>query len=272
MALPNSPSPSQRVQLHRALSKLGLCSRTVAWSRIVAGEVKVNGRVVRDPLTWIELGRSTIECQQSAGPQDPAAESAEGSHHNPSARSTPPTLIALALHKPPGYVTTRSDERGRQTVYDLLPPDLPWVFPAGRLDADSEGLLILTNDSALSQRLTDPQTHVPKTYHVTVAGQPCELALERLRAGIDLKDELGPTRPAVVHVFEQAERSTVLEFVLTEGRNRQIRRMCDAIGHPVKRLIRVKIGGLPLGELPAGECRQLTQPELKLVVSRPRPR
>src|SRR6516164_7246981 len=134
----------RRVQLHRALSKLGWGSRTQAWAWIQAGEVRVDGRVVTDPLTWVDLDRQRItrggEGPPAAGP------------------------LTLALHKPRGVVTTRSDERGRRTVYDLLPPGLPWVFPAGRLDADSEGLLLVTNDALLSVRLTDPAHHIPKTY------------------------------------------------------------------------------------------------------------
>src|SRR5947209_8415055 len=166
-------APGRRVQLHRALSKLGWGSRTQAWEWIQAGEVRVDGRVVTDPLTWVDLDRQHIT---RAGGAQPSA-----------------SRLTLALHKPLGVVVTRSDERGRSTVYDLLPPGLPWVFPAGRLDADSEGLLILTTDSSLSVALTDPEHQVPKTYHVTVTGRPGPEALERLRTGVDLPD--GRTRP-----------------------------------------------------------------------------
>jgi 23S rRNA pseudouridine2605 synthase len=223
------------VQLHRALSKLGLASRTVAWERIQAGEVRVDGRVVLDPLTWIDLDRQKVEW---AG--QPTA--------------SPPRVV-LALHKPRGVVTTRSDERGRRTVYDLLPPALPWVFPAGRLDADSEGLLIVTNDSLLAERLTDPERHVAKTYHVIVRGTPSPEALERLRVGIDYG--AGPTRPATVRVLGREQNATQVEMVLTEGRNRQVRRMWSVEGHRVLRLVRVAIGGYHLGDLPAGACRPL---------------
>jgi 23S rRNA pseudouridine2605 synthase len=166
------------------------------------------------------------------------------------------------LHKPRGVVTTRRDERGRRTVYDLLPADLPWVFPVGRLDADSEGLLILTNDSALSTRLTDPEYHIAKTYHVTVAGRLLPEALAALRDGVELSD--GKTRPAYVRILREGGKTTQLEVVLTEGRNRQIRRMTAAVGHKVKRLVRVAIGGYQLADLAPGQYRRLTAGDRKI--------
>ncbi len=229
--------PGRRVQLHRAFSKLGWGSRGQAVQWIRGGHVRVDGRIVTDPLTWVDLDRQRIT---RGGQEAPAV-----------------APCTLALHKPRGIVTTRSDERGRRTVYDLLPADLPWIFPAGRLDADSEGLLILTNDAPLALRLTDPEHHVPKTYHVTLNREPTEEALRRLRVGIELKD--GPTRPVRVRVLG----GNVVEMVLTEGRNRQIRRMWVALGWRVRRLVRVAIGGLQLGELPAGNCRPLTPTEVR---------
>ncbi|MBY0227737.1 MAG: rRNA pseudouridine synthase [Gemmataceae bacterium] len=220
-------SPGQRTQLHRAMSKLGLGSRGQAWGWIVAGRVRVEGRVVRDPLAWVDLSqRITLDDEAPI-----------------------PVLLALALHKPPGVVTTRKDERGRRTVFDLLPEGTPYLHAAGRLDADSEGLLVLTNDGALSSRLTDPERHVPKTYRLEVEGDPTEAVLEKLRRGVVLDD--GPTRPA------EARRlgAGVVELVLTEGRNRQARRMLQAVGHPVRRLVRTAIGGLLLGDLPPGGHR-----------------
>ena len=230
------------MQLHRALSKLGWGSRSQAWAWVRAGEVEVDGRVVTDPLTWVDLDRQRV------------------TRRGREAESAAP--LVLALHKPRGVVTTRSDERGRRTVYDLLPPGLPWVFPAGRLDADSEGLLILTNDANLAVRLTEPEHRVPKTYHVTLNGRPSEHDLERLRRGVTLAD--GVTRPAGVRVLRGAR----LEVVLTEGRNRQLRRMAAAVGFRVKRLTRVAVGGVALGDLAPGACRALSAAEVERLSNR----
>jgi pseudouridine synthase len=234
----------QRVQLHRALAKLGWGSRTQAWAWIRAGEVCVEGRVVTDPLTWVDLDRQRI----TRGGREAA--------------HAPP--VTLALHKPRGVVTTRRDERGRRTVYDLLPPGLPWVFPAGRLDADSEGLLIFTNDARLAVCLTEPEHRVPKTYHVRIRSVPTAADLERLRRGVKLPD--GRTRPARVQVLEEGSDGTaVVEMVLTEGRNRQIRRMWAALGYRVRRLVRVAIGGFRLNDLPVGAGRMLSAAEVAML-------
>jgi 23S rRNA pseudouridine2605 synthase len=242
VAAKRNDKPGQRLQLHRAISKLGWGSRTVAWDWIRAGRVRVNGRPVTDPLTWIDLERDSVSCADQP--------------------ATPVAHVTLALHKPRDIVTTRRDEHGRRTVYDLLPDGLPWLFPAGRLDADSEGLLILTNDSRLSVRLTDPAQHVPKTYEVTIRGVPTAEVLSRLRRGIDLAD--GRTRPAKVELIDRrANGEALVRMVLTEGRNRQIRRMWAAVGHKVRRLVRVAIGGYELGDLAAGQCRQLGPAEIK---------
>ena len=237
-------APGRRAQLHRAVSKLGHGSRPQAWAWIESGQIEVDGRVVTDPLAWVDLDRQTITRRGQLAP--------------------PRESVTLALHKPRGVVTTRSDERGRRTVYDLLPPGLPWLFPAGRLDADSEGLLILTSDSALSVRLTEPTHGVAKTYRVTLRGRPDDEALRQLREGVDLED--GRTRPAEVRLVRSGSRS-VLEVTLTEGRNRQVRRMCSAVGHKVRRLVRVAVGGLSLGDLKPGECRRLSDQEVARMLS-----
>jgi 23S rRNA pseudouridine2605 synthase len=234
----------RRVQLHRALSKLGWGSRAQAWEWICAGEVCVDGLPVTDPLTWIDLDRQRITRSGQVAPVV--------------------ALTTLALHKPRGVVTTRRDERGRRTVYDLLPVGLPWVHPAGRLDAESEGLLILTNDAALSVRLTEPEHHVPKTYHATLTGDLTPEALEQLRAGVELAD--GRTRPAQVRELRRGAKPCRLEIILTEGRNRQIRRMASAVGCRVRRLVRVAVGRYELGDLAVGESRFLDKQDLSMLL------
>jgi 23S rRNA pseudouridine2605 synthase len=212
--------------------------------RIADGRVRVDGRLVRNPSFRVELGRARLELDG-----EPVRERR--------------TSLVLALHKPAGHVTTRVDPGGRPTVYDLIPQLDRFVFPVGRLDRDTRGLLILTDDHRLGQRLTDPLHHVAKTYHAHVAGVPAEDALEVLRRGITLPDDGTPTRPARVRSLGVAKDGGAwVEIVLTEGRNRQVRRMCAAIGHDVRDLVRVAIGSLDLGDLPAGEWRRLAPDEV----------
>ena len=169
--------------------------------------------------------------------------------------------LVVALHKPAGYVTTRVDPGGRATVYELLADVGRWVFPVGRLDRDTSGLLILTNDHRLGHRLTDPEHHVPKTYHVQVEGVPDAAALQALRSGIPLDGVL--TRPPKVRALGGARGGSAwIEIVLTEGKNRQVRRMCAAVGHEVLALARVGIGSLGLEELAPGEWRRLEPREV----------
>ena len=221
--------------------------------------MSVNGVLERTPSRWIDPACDRVEVDERQVGDD-----------------TP--RVVIALHKPKGLVTTRADPGGRPTVYDALgdvgrraPAGASatpgWVFPVGRLDRDTSGLLILTNDHRLGERLTDPEHHVPKTYHARVLGIPAEEALRALREGLPLGDGT-LTRPAKVRVLgtprgasassgPKGQGSTWLEIVLTEGKNRQVRRMGAAIGHEVVELVRVRIGRLDLGELAPGEWREL---------------
>lgn len=170
--------------------------------------------------------------------------------------------IVIALHKPVGYVTTRVDPQGRPTVYELLPELDRFVFPVGRLDKDTSGLLILTDDHRLGETLTNPESHVPKTYEVVVDRPPDQAALESLRAGIDIgKGER--TRPAAVALIREAAGDVRLRLTIHEGRNRQIRRMLAAVGLSVLALTRTAIGGLELDNLVSGSHRRLTSAERK---------
>lgn len=243
---PAVPRPAGELRgplsLARALSKLGVCSRKQAEGWIEAGRVRVGGRVVRFPQRRIDPRRDRL--------------SVDGIALRGGAKK-----IVLVLHKPVGYITSRTDPAGRATVYDLLGDDA-WVFPVGRLDRDTSGLLVLTNDHRLGQRLTDPEHRVRKTYHVRVRGLPDDEALRVLREGTPLGDG-SLTRPAQVRRLGAARGgSSWLEIVLTEGKNRQVRRMCAAVGHEVEELVRVSIGRLPLGSLAPGEWRRLDRDEI----------
>jgi pseudouridine synthase len=230
-----------------------------AW--IAAGRVRVNGRMADSPGQWVELGADRIEVSPAAGEGDPARAPSARSRFpvGPDKPAVPAAPVYLALHKPPGYVTTRSDELGRKTIYDLLPPHwaADWMFPVGRLDKDSEGLLLLTNDGAWSDRLTDPARHVPKVYRVKLEGRPGPDDLERFRNGIEMDGS--PTAPAGV----EPEGGGWYRVTLTEGRNRQIRRMFHALGYKVKRLVRISIGPLGLGGLASGAVRELAPAEAR---------
>ncbi len=246
----------KRTHLNRALSKLGLCSRGIAARWIADGRVFVNGLPADSPEQWVELGADKIEIRNHAqgnshgtyGTDASAAEGGSFTSPHPTIAEASRPHVYLALHKPAGYVTTRNDELGRKTVYDLLPPEYSgcWLFPVGRLDKDSEGLLLMTDDGEWANLLTDPEFHVEKTYRVKLDGKPLPAELERFRTGVMLDATV--TLPARV----KAEGRGWYLVVLTEGRNRQIRRMFHELGYKVKRLVRLAIGPLELGDLPAG--------------------
>ena len=237
-----APPPGDRriKTLERVLSKAGLGSRTEARKWIGAGRVKVNGRVEGDPNRWIDLDRDRV-----------MLDDAELEAREP---------VYLLLHKPAGYLTTYRDPEGRKTIYDLLPDRDQYLFPVGRLDLDTSGLLLLTNDTAFAEQMTNPSYHVPKTYQVKASEHLTEEQLERLRTGIELRD--GLTRPAIVERLRQPGGKTVFSITITEGRNRQVRRMVEALGAKVISLARVAIGDVPLGDLPLGATRPLTHEEL----------
>jgi 23S rRNA pseudouridine2605 synthase len=225
-------------RLQKVLAQRGLGSRRTCEDLIAAGRVQVNGVVA-------ELGRRV----------DPETDRVTVDGVPVAVR---PGLVYYLCNKPAGVVSTAADPQGRPVVTELV-PSTPLVHPVGRLDADSEGLLLLTNDGDLTFRLTHPSFGVEKEYLVAVEGTPKPGALRRLREGVDLED--GRTGPARVARVEP----NVLRVTIHEGRNRQVRRMCDAVGHPVSRLVRTRIGPLRVGPLGPGEWRQLSPAEVRAV-------
>jgi len=231
--------------LDRVLSKVGVGSRTEARRWIAERRVAVNGRVVTDPEHWIDPERDEVALNGEP------------------LRAAP--KVYLLLYKPKGYLTTYRDPQGRKTVYDLLPEPDRYLFPVGRLDLDTSGLLVMTNDSAFAEALTNPDSKVPKTYLVKASKLLTDEQLERLRVGVTLKD--GPTRPAVVTRLRDAGGRKVFEITITEGRNRQVRRMVEALDAKVLKLVRVAIGGLRIGDLPIGAVRPLLAEEVRRLTS-----
>jgi 23S rRNA pseudouridine2605 synthase len=229
----------KRVGLERVLSKMGFCSRSQARALIHEGRVTVNGRRVLDPEAPVREGRDQLAVDRT-----PVNERGK---------------VYLAMNKPRGIVTTASDEKGRQTVYDLLSPEQGWVGPVGRLDKASEGLLLLTNDSEWAARITDPASHLDKTYHVQVDCVADSDLLQRIRRGVVAEGDL--LRAKSARVLRQGQKNTWLEIRLDEGKHRQIRRMLTGLGVEVLRLVRVSVGPLALGDLKRGAVRPLTPSE-----------
>jgi pseudouridine synthase len=231
--------PAERLQ--RALARAGFGSRRSSEALIVAGRVKVNGRVA-------VLGDKV----------DPSADEVEldGVRVN-----LDPNVRYYALHKPAGVVTTMSDPQGRPSVRELLPAGGPRVFPVGRLDRDTEGLLLLTNDGELANRLTHPRFGVEKEYLAEVAGRPAARHVASLRHGVELED--GPARAASARILDARGDRGQLRLVMTEGRNREVRRLLAAVGLPVTRLVRLRVGPVTLGGLRPGEHRALAADEVR---------
>ena len=235
--------------LARILSKTGVCSRTVAAEWIRAGRVEVDGRRVHNPEARFALSGPKI-CVDGI-------------------EVTASTRRVLLLHKPRGVLTTRRDEKGRATVYDLLPKS-PWLAPVGRLDQASSGLLLFSNDPHWAQQLLDPDQHVAKTYHVQIRPPLSTGTIAQLAADSALDGE--PCLPMQISELRCGGKTQWLEFILQEGRNRQIRRLLAACDREVLRLIRVAVGNLTLGELRAGEWRWLHSDEEDLLRQMPTPR
>ena len=242
------PAPTGKtigpVSLARALSKFGVCSRKEAERWIEEGRVTVDGEVVRFAARRLDPRRHEVRVD--------------------GVRVSDRTeRIVVALHKPTGYITSRTDPSGRPTVYALIGDVGRWVFPVGRLDRDTSGLLVLTNDHRLGQRLTDPELHVPKRYHARVRGVPDDATLQALRDGVPLGDG-STSRPARVTSMGAGPHGTSwIEIVLTEGKNRQVRRMCAGVGHEVEQLVRVAIGTYELGDLAPGQWRRLEADDVR---------
>lgn len=228
-------------RLQKAIAKAGVASRREAEQMIAQGRVRVNGRLVT------VLGAKV----------DPASDRIEVDGRPIQKESH----VYVMLHKPEGFVTTVKDPQGRPTVLDLVTSIPQRIFPVGRLDRDTRGLLLLTNDGHLAHRLTHPSYEVVKVYHARLKGAITQEAIHRLRSGVPLDDRL--TAPARVRVLSRAKESTWIEIGIHEGRNRQVRRMAQAVGFPVLELVRVRFGPLRLGSLACGSFRFLQEVEIQ---------
>ncbi len=229
-----------RATLDRILSKAGIASRTTTREWIEQGRVKVNGRVVRNPDHWVESIKDVV--------------------HLDGLKVREQKKIYLALNKPTGVVTSFGDNRNRPTVYDYLKKLDRWVFPVGRLDMDTSGLLLLTNDTEYGEALLEPESKISKVYYVKVSGLVTLQEYFDLAYGLNIGRGETSGRASVREV-RASDKYTWFELAITEGKNRQVRRMCEAIGHPVLKLVRIRIGGLSLGDLPIGQFKILSRTE-----------
>ena len=247
MTLNYKPSANKRPlkTLERVLSKAGVGSRTEARAWVAQGRVTVNGKITRDPDRWIDMQRDRVRLD------DKPLETRE--------------RVYVLLYKPAGYLTTYKDPKGRPTVYDLVTAIGTFVSPVGRLDLDTSGLLLMTNDTQFAERVTNPSSHVPKTYLVKASAVLTDAQLQMLRDGVELAD--GMTRPALVRRVRDSSKYTHFEITLTEGRNRQVRRMVEALDTRVLKLVRIRIGSISIGSLPIGKWRLLTRGEVAAFTS-----
>lgn len=227
--------------LDRVLSRFGLASRTAAREQIQAGRVKVNGRITRDPDAWVR-------------PADDAI-------HLDGKRLKPARRIYLLFYKPKGVITSHGDPGARDTIYDYLDEGLPWVVPVGRLDKDTSGLLLLTNDTDFADFVTDPASGIPKSYLVKLNGIISDVTIANLTAGIRMKRG-DCARPRAVRRIADRGKYSRVEVILEEGKNREVRRMMEAAGFQVLKLVRTGIGPLTLAGLQIGTYRQLSPQEV----------
>ncbi|MBI5216217.1 MAG: rRNA pseudouridine synthase [Ignavibacteriae bacterium] len=234
------------VTLARALSKLGYCSRSQAVEHIQRGDVQVNGRVEKNPSFWCDMNLDKIELK---GTQIPLKQ-----------------FVYVMMNKPKGVVTTRSDELSRTTVYELLEDVHEWVFPVGRLDKESSGLLLLTNDNQLGERLTSPESKIRKTYQIKLDKAMTEKHQQVIRKGMILDDE--QLLPAEIKTISEKHGEFLIEMTIVEGKNRQIRRMCEELGYTVVELTRTKIGLYDISMLNNKTWKYLLSEEIEFLVSK----
>lgn len=226
----------EKVTLDRVFSKYGIASRADARKEITSGRVTVNGKRVRDPELWVSLSSDSVRWNGLA--------------------LLDQKKIYLMLYKPRGVVTSHGDPHQRRTIYDLLIETEKWVFPVGRLDMNTSGLLLLTNDTKFGEELTNPLSKIPKTYQLKINFHPTPDQLQTLKEGVSLKNG-ERTLPAKVRILRNTEKHTHLQIMIIEGKNRQIRRMIESLGGRVLKLVRTRIGNLALGDLQVGGYRKL---------------
>jgi 23S rRNA pseudouridine2605 synthase len=231
----DKPSTSKRLTVDRLLSKRGIASRGTSQEWIRAGRVRINGRVIRDPATWVLWPKDAVSIDDR-----PIQDSVKR---------------FILFHKPRGVITTHSDEKGRKTIFDVLPADLGYMHAVGRLDQATSGLLLLTNDSTLSSLLTDPAHKVMRTYLVSVRGEFTKIQAAEAVAGV--VDGGEPLQCHTVKIQKSSGRESHLEVVLVQGKNREIRRLFQALGHEVTRLRRIQYGPFKLENLPSGGWREI---------------
>ncbi len=253
MPAPKNKAANKAHTLDRVISKASLGSRSEARSWIGAGRVTVNGKKIQSPDVWVDLQHDRVAVD---GRELPSQQTSKHKRY-------------ILLYKPKGYLTTYKDPEGRPTVYDLLTNINDYIFPVGRLDLDTTGLLILTNDSAFGDYITNPQSKVSKTYLVKSSQRLSDQQLQRLREGLTLSD--GPTQPAIVNRIRDSAKYTFFEITITEGRNRQVRRMVEALGDTqtnikVLKLVRTAIGPIEIGTLEIGKHRPLSPNEVLTLI------